>query len=154
MNEIGMQILHSRKLLRDLKQISLEFYEIFVYKKKRVRFLRVGNVNKSEQLELRHIDVWGPDEVQSLNDSHYYVTLIDNATRKTQVYCIRHKSGVFSTFKNQKHLVENQTWKKLKFLIFQNGGEYCSKEFDSYYLYNASHIGKIVHGTPQENGVL
>ena len=43
MSEKGMQIIHSRKLLLDLKQVSLEFCENHVYgKHKRVRFLRVG----------------------------------------------------------------------------------------------------------------
>ena len=52
-----------------------------------------------------HIDVWGPDQVQSLSGSCYYVTFIDDATRKTWVYCIRHKSNVFDTFKKWKDLV-------------------------------------------------
>ena len=44
MGEKGMQILHSRKVLLDLKQVSLEFLENYVYgKQKRVKFLRVGN---------------------------------------------------------------------------------------------------------------
>ena len=79
-----MQILHSRKLLPDLKQVSLELCENFVYgKQKRDRFLRVGEQKKSEKLEIFHTDVWGPGQVQSLSGSHYYVTFIDDATRKT-----------------------------------------------------------------------
>ena len=67
MSEKGMHILHSRKLLRDLKQASLEFCENCVYGKlKRVIFLKVGKQKKSEKLELVHTDVWGPTEVQSL----------------------------------------------------------------------------------------
>ena len=90
MNEKVMQILHSRKLLPDLKQVSLEFYENRVYgKQKRVRFLRVGKQKKSEKLDFVHIDVWGPAQVQSLGGSRYYVTFIDDATRKNWVYCIR-----------------------------------------------------------------
>jgi hypothetical protein len=43
MSEKGMQILHKRNLLPDLKQIDLDFCEHCVYgKQKRVRFLRVG----------------------------------------------------------------------------------------------------------------
>ena len=43
MSENGMPILHSRKLLLDLKQVSLEFCENCVYgKQKRVIFLKVG----------------------------------------------------------------------------------------------------------------
>ena len=63
----------------------------------RVRFLRFGKQKKSENLELVHTEVWGPTQVQSLCGSHYYVTFIDDATRKTWVYCIRHKSDVFYT---------------------------------------------------------
>ena len=78
---------------------------------------------------------------------------IDDATRKTWVYCIRQKSDVFATFKKWKALVENETRKKLKCLIYDNGGEYCSKEFDSYCSYHGIRREKIVPGTPQENGV-
>ena len=56
-----------------------------------------------------HIDVWGPYQVQYLGGSCYYVTFIDDATRKTWVYCIRQKSDVFATFKKWKDLVENET---------------------------------------------
>ena len=34
-----------------------------------------------------------------------------------------------------------------------NGGEYCSKEFDRYYLVNGICREKTIPGTPQENGV-
>jgi hypothetical protein len=71
-----------------------------------------------------HTDVWGPAQVSSLGGSHYYVTFIDDATRKTWVYCIRQKSDVFDTFKKWKDLVENETGKSLKCLRSDNGGEY------------------------------
>ena len=84
-----MQILHLRKLPPNLKQVSLESSENYVYgKQKRVRFLRVGKRKKSEKLELVHTDVWGPAQVQSLGGSSY-VTFINDATRKFWVYCIR-----------------------------------------------------------------
>ena len=125
MSEKGMQILHSRNLLLDLKQVSLEFCEKCVYgKQKRVRFLRVGKHKKSEKLELVHTYVWGLTQVQLLGGSHYYVTFIDDATRKTQVYCNRHKSNVFSTFKKWKSLVENETRKQLKYLTSCNEQKY------------------------------
>jgi hypothetical protein len=84
MSEKGMQILHKRNLLPYLKQIDLGFCEHCVYEKhKRVRFLRVEKEKKSEGLELVHTDVWGPTQVSSLGGSRYYVTFIDDATRKT-----------------------------------------------------------------------
>ena len=140
--------------MSDLKQIDLEFCEHCVYgKQKIVKFLRVGKENKSEKLEIVHADVWGPTQVSSLGGSHYYVTFIDDATRKTWVCCIKRKSDVFDTFKKWKALVENETGKSLKCLKSDNGGEYCSKEFDNYCSYNGIRRVKTVPGTPQENGV-
>ena len=82
MSEKGMQILHSRKLLPDLKQVSLEFCENLVYgKHKRVIFLMVGKQTKSENSELVHTYVWGLDHIQYISGSCYYVTFIDDATR-------------------------------------------------------------------------
>jgi hypothetical protein len=115
MSEKGMQILHKRNLLPYFKQIDLDFYEHCVYgKHNRVRFLRVGKEKKSERLELMHTYVWGPSQVSSLGVSHYYVTFIEDATRKTWVYCIQQKYDVFDTFKKWKSLVENDTRKKVE----------------------------------------
>ena len=84
----------------DLKQIDLDLFKHGVYgKQKRVRFIIVIKEKKSERLELVHTDVWRLTQVSSLGGSRYYVTFIDDATRKTWVYCIRQKSDVFYTFK-------------------------------------------------------
>jgi hypothetical protein len=92
MSEKGMQILHKRNLLPDLKQIDLDFCEHCVYgKQKRVIFLRVGKEKKSERLELVHTDVWGPTQVSSLGGSHYYVTFI--AFDKNLMFLILLRNG-------------------------------------------------------------
>ena len=124
-------------MLPNLKHVDLRFYENCVYGKwKRVRFLRVGKERKSEKLELVHTDVWGLSQVSSLGGSHYYVTFFDDKTRKTWIYCIRNKYDVFDTFEKWKALVENETRKRLKCVRSDNGGEYCSKEFDRYFSEN------------------
>jgi hypothetical protein len=154
MSEKGMQILHKRNLLLDLKQVDLNFCEHCVYgKHKRVRFFKVGKEKKSEKLELVHTNVWGSAQVSSLGGSRYYVTFIDDATRKTWVYCIQRKSNVFDTFKKWKALVENERGKMFKCLRSNNGGEYCNKEFDDYCSYHGICREKTVSGTRQENGV-
>ena len=55
---------------------------------KRESDFRVGKEKKNERLELVHTYVWGPAQVSSVGGSRYYVTFIDDATRKTWVYCI------------------------------------------------------------------
>ena len=61
---------------------------------------------------------------------------------------------MFATFKKWKYLAENEIGKRLKCIRSNNGGEYCSKEFDNYSLYNGILKENTVPGTPQENGML
>ena len=60
---------------------------------------------------------------------------------------------MFVTFKKWKALVENETWKRLKCLGSDNGGEYYNKEFYSYCSYNGICREKTILGTPQGNGM-
>ena len=127
----------------------MELCENCVYgKKKRVRFLKVGKHKKSEKLELVHTDVWGSTQLKYLGGYHYYVNFINDATRKTWVYCIQHKFHVFVTFKKWIALVENETGKRLKCLRYDNGGEYCRKEFENFCSYYGIRRVKKVPGTP------
>jgi hypothetical protein len=154
MSEKWMHILHKINLFPDLKQIDLDLSEHCVDgKQKRVKFLRVGKERKSERLEVVHIDVWGPTHVSYLCFSHYYVSFIDDATRKTWVYCIRQKNNVFGTFKKCKDLVENEIGKIFKCLISDNGGEYCSKEFDDYYSTHGIRRERTIPGTQRKSCV-
>ena len=59
------------------------------------------------RLEMVHTDVWGPSPVSSLGGSRFYVTFIDDFSRKVWVYFWKHKSDVFATFKKWKAEVEN-----------------------------------------------
>ena len=45
-------------------------------------FLKTGRTPKVEKLELVHIDLWGPFPVTSLGGSRYYITFIDDSSRK------------------------------------------------------------------------
>jgi hypothetical protein len=58
MSEKGMQIIHNRNLLTNIKQVDLDFCEHCVYgKQKRVIFLIIEEEKKSEKLEIVHTDV-------------------------------------------------------------------------------------------------
>lgn len=79
-------------------------------------------------LELVHSDVWGSSPIPSRNGALYFVTFIDDYSRNTWLYLMRHKSQVFEMFKLWKAQVERQRGKKVKCLRTDNGGEYTSKE--------------------------
>ena len=133
MSEKYMKLLYSKNVLPDLKCVNMNYCESCVYgKQKRVSFLKSGKEKKDEKLELVHTDVWGQSKASSLSGSHYYVTFIDDPTRKVWVYFLRQKYDVFQTFKKWKCLVKNETGKKLKYLKSNNGGEHCSHGFENY----------------------
>ena len=83
-------------------------------------------------LDLIHSDVCGPMSSVSLSGYEYYVTFIDNYSKKTWIYFMKTKDEVFSRFQEFKALVENQTRRKIKTLRSNNGGEYTSKAFKDF----------------------
>ncbi|MHC6131858.1 GAG-pre-integrase domain-containing protein [Serratia marcescens] len=83
LGEKGVKQLHSRNLLPGLKKVELDFCEDCVYgKQKAVSFQTQGRERKGERLELVHSDVWGPAQEHSYGGKRWFVTFIDDATRK------------------------------------------------------------------------
>jgi hypothetical protein len=104
-------------------------------------------------LDLVHSDVCGPMSVASITGSMYYVSFIDDFSRKTWIYFLKTKDEVFSRFQEFKALVENQTGKKIKVLRSDNGGEYTSKEFEGFCKEAGIKRELTVPYNPQQNGV-
>ena len=68
----------------------------------------------------------------SLSGFEYYITFIDDFSRKTWIYFLKAKSEVFEKFKEFKALIDNLSDKKIKTLRSDNGREYTSKEFEDF----------------------
>lgn len=77
--------------------------------------------------DLLHFDICGPMSTQSLIGYKYFVTFIDDFSKKTRIYFLKTKDEVFSHFQVLKALVENSISKKVKVLRSNNGGEYTGK---------------------------
>ena len=79
----GMKMLLSKGKLPELKSIDFDMRESCIFgKQKKVSFLKTGKTLKAEKLELVHTDLWGPSPVASLGGSRYYITFIDDSSRK------------------------------------------------------------------------
>ena len=98
----------------------------------RSKFPTAGGKRGKEILDLVHSDVCGKMSTGSLSGCEYFLTIIDDKTRYTSIYVLKHKDEVFTRFLGWKALVENSTGRKLKALRTDNGGEYTSKEFETY----------------------
>ncbi|GAA0155217.1 hypothetical protein LIER_12991 [Lithospermum erythrorhizon] len=109
-SEKGMKLLVSNNLIPKLKSVDHHICESCVLgNQKKISFIKTGVKHKSDRLELVHTNVWGPVPVGSVGGSLYYVTFIDDATRKVWVYFMKHKSEVNGVFKNWKAMIENET---------------------------------------------
>lgn len=69
---------------------------------------------KSNPRSLIHSDVWGHAPMSSHYGYLYYVTFIDDYTRFTWIFPLKHKSNVFVTFMHFKTYIETALSTKIK----------------------------------------
>jgi len=100
-----------------------------------------------------HTDVWGKASVPSLGDSLYFVTFIDDFSRKVRVYFSKHKLDVFEVFKKWLAQVKNESGWKVKCMKFNNGGEYCDGRFEEFCASWKIRRVKTVFRNPHQNRV-
>ncbi|WVY97343.1 hypothetical protein V8G54_029494 [Vigna mungo] len=143
MSEKGMRIMHSKGKLPSLRSIEFDMCEDCI----------LGKQKRKERLELFHSDVWGPTTVSSIGGKRYFVTFIDDHSRKVWTYFLKNKSEVFEAFKIWKAMVENETGLKIKKLRSDNGGEYEDTRFKKFCYEHGIRMERTVPGMPQHNGV-
>ncbi|KAE8707982.1 hypothetical protein F3Y22_tig00110365pilonHSYRG00123 [Hibiscus syriacus] len=132
MSEKGMNTLLSKGKLLDLKNIDVGLCKDYIFGKQKK----------------------GPSPVPYLAGSLYYVTFIDDSTRKVWVYFLKKKSEVFDNFRKYKVMVENETSLKVKRLRYDNREEYRNSRFKEFCSNNGIKMETTVSMTPQQNGVV
>ena len=90
MSEKGLQVLARKSLIPLAKNESFSSCDhSLVGKQHRVSFGRISK--KLEKLELVYSDVCGPMDVETLEENRYFITFIDDATRKVWIYLLKSK---------------------------------------------------------------
>ena len=151
--EKSLQTLAMQGLLKGAKTCKLDFCEQCVLgKQKRVKFGTAIH-NTEGILDYIHTDVWGPTKTASLGGKHYFVTFVDDFSRRVWVYTLKSKDEVFETFLVWKKMVEIQTGRKIKVLRSDNGTEYRNDQFSIFCKKEGISRHFTVRDTPQQNGV-
>ena len=144
-----MKVLVSKSKLPNLKSVDIGLYKDCIFsKQKMVNFSNIGKPPKVEKLDLVHTDVWGSSLISSIGGSYYYVTFIDDSTRKVWVNFLKKKSKVYDVFKKWKAMVENKTGLKVKHLKFNNGGRYGDENLKDFCVANGIKLEKTIPKTP------
>ncbi|CAN1180130.1 Copia protein, partial [Linum perenne] len=111
------------------------------------------NYKPSRPFYLIHSDVWGPSRIPSRSGQRWFVTFIDDHTRVSWVFLLKHKSEVAQTFKMFYHYVQNQFQTQISILRSDNGTEYFNDSFKTF----SQTIGLVQQSscsnTPQQNGI-
>ena len=115
---------------------------------KQCRFSFIKTTSRrTRALDLVHSDECGPMKVSSLGGARYFVTFIDDYSRKVWAYALRTKDLVFQAFKYFHIEVERETGRTLKCIRSDNGGEYIGL-LRQYYRENDIKHQRTVPKTP------
>ena len=104
-------------------------------------------------LGLIHSDICRPMSVKALSGVEYFLTFIDDHSRKTWIYFLKTKDKVLCQFKEFKALVENLTGKKIKVLRSNNGGQYVNEDFTDFCVKEGIKREWTAPYNPEQNGV-
>ena len=107
----------------------------------------------TELLELVHTDVCGPMRAETWNGARYFILFVDDFSRMTFIYFLKHKSEAYDVMTNFKTFVENQTGKRIKNIRSDRGKEFVNQRFDGFLeKFGIRHQLSVAY-CPQGNGV-
>lgn len=112
-----------------------------------------SNSRANALLEIIHTDLCGPMETSSAGGGKYFITFVDDFSRKVYVYFLKNKMDIKSVFIKFKEEVENELEKKIKILRSDNGKEYCNREFSDFLAASGIKHQTSTPYTPEQNGL-
>ncbi|KAM0985723.1 hypothetical protein ACFX13_013181 [Malus domestica] len=131
----GLKLLSSGGMVRGLPQIEAtrQVCEGCVLGKQARLSFPVGDTWRAKApLQMVHKDICGPLDPMSYGGNRYFITFIDDFSRKTWVYFLKEKSAALKIFKEFKALTEAESNHKLVTVRSDRGGEYASNAFQAY----------------------
>ena len=132
---------------------KLDFCENCILGKQHRLSFNLSTYKSKSILDYVHANLWGPAKVQTQGGNRYFISIIDDYSRKVWICLLKQKNDAFVEFKQWKLLVENQTNKQVKALRTDNGLKFCNVEFDEFCKNNGILRHRTVKHTPQQNGV-
>ena len=131
MRDKRMRKLAVDDLIPEVKNLQLDkCANCLVGKQNRTSFRLRPPMRRKAQVELVHTNVCSVD-TKSHSGGQYFVTFIDDHSRKLWAYVLKTKDQVLSVFKELHARVERETGQKLKAVRADNGRQY-RRQFEEY----------------------
>eukprot|EP00261_Vitis_vinifera_P033501 XP_019074744.1 PREDICTED: uncharacterized protein LOC100253049 isoform X2 [Vitis vinifera] len=109
-------------------------------------------ISSTKPFEIIHCDIWGRYRHPSLFGAHYFLTIVDDYTRFTWIFLMRHKDEAQSLLKRFFSYVFTQFEFRIKTFRSDNGKEFTSLR--SFFQDNGVIFQHSCVYTPQQNGVV
>lgn len=139
--------------LPPLKNVDVNCEPCKIGKAKRVSFRPIGKIRSVRPLELLHLDVAGPLPVKTRRGNRYFLTIVDDFSRKVCVYLLEEKSQVFKCFVRFQKRAERFTGNKVLNIRTDNGAEFCLNEFQEYLDREGIKAERTNTYSPEQNGL-
>ena len=105
----------------------------------------------SARFDIIHYDIWGPTSVSTEGGSRYFVIFVDDFSRYTWIYLLRHWSELMFIYQTFLKMIETQFNCIVK--VFQsNAQEYNDKSFLSFLDSHGTFTQRSCPYTSQQNG--
>jgi hypothetical protein len=97
----GLKLLHTKDMVKGLSLIEKpeRICEGCIFGKQHGESFLVGKYyREKDKLEIMHLYICGPMKTPSMGGSTYFMTFIDDFSRKTWIYFLKHKSNALGCF--------------------------------------------------------
>jgi len=108
--------------------ISDFIFETCVMEKSHRAVFPLSNKKTDFSFSLIHTDVWGLASQSTHNGKEWFINFVDDYTRVTWMYLLKHKSNVCNVFRSFHHMIVTQFNTHIKVIRSDNGGEYFKTE--------------------------
>ncbi|XP_031745067.1 uncharacterized protein LOC116405245 [Cucumis sativus] len=108
--------------------------------------------NCDKPFDLVHSDIWGPAPITTVHGYRYYVLFIDDYSRFTWIYFLKHRSELSRTYIEFANMIRTQFSSPIKILRTDNALEYKDSILLSFLSQQGTIVQRSCPHTSQQNG--
>ena len=149
----GLRTLQHKQMVRGLPQLKASSKictNCMVGKQHRDAFSKRISWTATQRRQLVHANIFGPIKPLSYIKKRYFISFIDDYSRKMWIYFLAKKYEAFIIFKNYKNLVEKETGDFIHCLRIDRGGEFTNYEFNIFFAKLMVSVGNLLQPTLQK----